>query len=151
MPSMDLSRWWRERRFESAYRRSVAADLKRIGREYRAKFKAPKEGNDFDVVMNAYLEECRLPDRRLQTLNSRAWRRKAEAFGIEMPRDWWEHDEPNNLWHLTPEGRRHLRKRLTEERLWVVKQWFHALVPLVALALGLIGAIVGLIGIWRAP
>jgi hypothetical protein len=148
---MSLSRWWRERRFEQAYRRSVAADLKRIGLEYKAKFKTAKEGNDFDVVMNAYLEECRLPDLRLRTLQSRRWRRKAEAFGIEIPRDWWEHDEPHDLWHLTLEGRRHLRRRVTEERLWVIRQWFHALVPIVALAIGLIGSIIGLLGIWRAP
>jgi hypothetical protein len=68
-----------------------------------------------------------------------------------MPRDWWEHDAPNDLWHLTPEGRRHLRKRLTEERLWVIRQWFHALVPIIALTIGLIGTIIGLLGIWRAP
>lgn len=148
---MSLSRRWRERRFERAYRRSIAGDLKRIGHEYEARFKTAKDGNDFDVVMNAYLEECRLPDLRLETLKSRMWRRRAEAFGIEMPRDWWEHDEAHDLWYLTPEGRRHLRKRLTEERVWVLKQWFHVLVPVVALLVGLIGTIIGLLGIWRSP
>ena len=54
-----------------------------------------------------------------------------------MPRDWWEHDETHDLWYLTPDGRRHLRRRLTEERVWVVKQWFLVLVPVVALLIGL--------------
>jgi hypothetical protein len=148
---MGISRWWRERRFEKAYRKATAADLKRIGLEYEAKFKDAKEGQDFDVVMNAYLAECRLPDLRLETLRSRISRRKAERFGIEMPRDWWEHDETHDLWYLTPEGRRHLRRRMTEERIWGVKQWFIVLIPAVALAIGLVGTIIGLLGIWRAP
>lgn len=148
---MSLSRWWRERRFEQAYRRSIRGDLQRIGREYEAKFKAAKEGNDFDAAMTAYLQECRLPDLRLETLKSRAWRRRAEQYGIEMPREWWEHDETHDLWFLTPEGRRHVKHRLTEERMWAVKQWFHTLVPVVALLVGLIGTVIGLLGIWRAP
>jgi hypothetical protein len=148
---MGLSRWWRERKFERAYRRSAAADLKRIGLAYEGKFKTAKEGNDFDAVMTAYLQDCRLPDLRLETLRSRVLRRKAERFGIEMPRDWWEHDETHDLWYLTPEGRRHLRRRLTEERVWAVKQWFLVLVPVIALIIGLIGTIIGLLGIWRAP
>ncbi|MDO8836612.1 MAG: hypothetical protein Q7V01_13505 [Vicinamibacterales bacterium] len=149
---MGLSRWWRERRFERAYRRSAAADLRRIGLAYKAKFSsAEKDGQDFDAVMNAYLAECRLPDLRLETLRSRILRRKAERFGIEMPRDWWEHDETHDLWYLTPEGRRHLRRRLTEERVWVVKQWSLVLAPVIALVIGLIGTIIGLLGIWRAP
>lgn len=148
---MGLSRWWRDRKFERAYRRSAAADLKRIGLAYEVKFKTAKEGNDFDAVMSAYLQDCRLPDLRLETLRSRLLRRKAERFGIEMPRDWWEHDETYDLWYLTPEGRRHLRRRLTEERVWVVKQWFLVLVPVIALLMGFIGTIIGLLGIWRAP
>jgi hypothetical protein len=148
---MGLSRWWRERKFERAYRRSAAADLKRIQLAYEAKFKSAKEGNDIDAVMTTYLAECRLPDLRLETLRSRILRRKAERFGIEMPRDWWEHDETHDLWYLTPDGRRHLRRRLTEERVWVVKQWFLVLVPVIALIIGLVGTLIGLLGIWRAP
>jgi hypothetical protein len=148
---MSLSRWWRERTFERAYRRSIRGDLQRIGREYEKKFKAAKEGNDFDAAMTAYLQECRLPDLRLETLKSRAWRRKAERYGIEMPREWWEHDETHDLWFLTPEGRRRVKHRLTEERMWAVKQWFHTLVPVVALLVGLLGTLIGLLGIWRAP
>jgi hypothetical protein len=148
---MALSRWWRERRFEQAYRRSIAQDLRRIGLDYEARFKAAKEGNDFDGAMNAYLQECRLPDLRLETLRSRRWRRKAERCGVEMPRDWWEHDEAHDLWYLTPDGRRHLKKRIAEERMWVVKQWFRTLAPVVALLMGLLGTIIGLLGIWRAP
>lgn len=148
---MGLSRWWRERKFEQAYRRSAAADLKRIQLAYEAKFKHAKEGNDIDTVMTAYLAECRLPDLRLETLRSRVLRRKAERFGIEMPREWWEHDDTHDLWYLTPDGRRHLRHRLTEERVWVVKQWFLALVPVIALIIGLVGTLIGLLGIWRAP
>ncbi len=148
---MALSRWWREHRFRRAYRRSIADDLKRIGRDYEAKFKNAKEGNDFDAVMNAYLQECRLPDLRLATLHSRVWRHKAERYGVEMPRDWWEHDETHDLWYLKPEGKRHLRKRLTEERTWIVRQWSLVLVPIVALIIGLAGTIIGLLGIWRAP
>jgi hypothetical protein len=147
---MGLSRWWRERRFERTYRRSTAADLKRIGRAYAEKFKSENE-QDYDAVMNAYIAECRLPDLRLETLRSRVLRRKAERLGIEMPRDWWEHDETHDLWYLTPEGRRHLRRRMTEERLWVVKQWSLVLVPVAALVVGLIGTVIGLLGIWRAP
>ena len=148
---MALSRWWRERRFEQAYRRSIAQDLKRIGREYEEKFKAAKEGNDFDAAMTAYLRECRLPDLRRETLRSRHLRRRAERFGVEMPRDWWEHDETHDLWYLTPDGRRHVRRRITEERMWAFKQWARTLTPLVALLLGLLGTIIGLLGIWRAP
>jgi hypothetical protein len=148
---MGFSRWRRERSFERAYRRSVASDLKGIAKAYKEKFKTAKEGNDFDATMNAYWQECRLPDLRLETLQSRIWRRKAERFGIEMPRDWWEHDETHDLWYLTPDGRRLLRRRLAEERIWVVKQWFLVLVPVVALLVGAIGTIIGLLGIWRAP
>jgi len=148
---MGLSRWWRERKFERAYRRSATADLKRIQLAYETKFKSAKEGHDIDTVMTAYMAECRLPDLRLETLRSRILRRKAERFGIEMPRDWWEHDDTHDLWYLTPDGRRHLRRRLTEERVWVVKQWFLVLVPVIALLIGFIGTLIGLLGIWRAP
>jgi hypothetical protein len=148
---MGLSRWWRERRFERAYRKATAADLKRIGQTYEQKFKTAQEGQQFDVVMNAYLAECRVPDLRLETLRSRILRRKAERLGVEMPREWWEHDEAHDLWYLTTDGRRHLRRRLTEERIWVVKQWLMVLVPVLALLCGTVGVVIGLIGIWRAP
>jgi len=148
---MGLSRWWRERQFEQAYRRAAAADLERIGASYKEQFTSAKEGQDFDAVMNAYLAECKLPDLRLESLRSRRLRRKADRLGVEMPREWWEHDETHDIWYLTPEGRRHLRRRLTEERVWVVKQWLHVLVPAMALLLGLVGAVIGLLGVWRAP
>jgi hypothetical protein len=148
---MGLSRWWRERRFERAFRRSVAQDLKGIGQAYKEKFKTAKEGADFDTAMSAYWQECRLPDLRLETLRSRIWRRKAERFGVEMPREWWQHDEAHDLWYLTSDGLRLLRRRLTEERIWVVRQWFLTLVPIVALLIGAVGVVIGLLGIWRAP
>jgi len=148
---MDMSRWWREWRFERAYRRSIRADLKRIGLSYRARFKDAKDGNDFDAAINAYLRECQLPDLRLQTLASRRLRQKAERYGVELPREWWEHDEEHDLWYLTPEGRRQAKRHITQERIWAFKQWFQAVTPAVALLMGLVGIIVGLIGIWRSP
>ncbi|MEI6667148.1 MAG: hypothetical protein WCP29_03255 [Acidobacteriota bacterium] len=148
---MNLSRWWRERRFEHAYRRAVQRDLSRIGATYKATFKDAANGTDFEVAMTAYLKECRLPDLRLDTLKSRRLRRKAERFGIDPPRDWWVHDEEHDLWYLTPEGMRQLKRRVTLERIWTVKQWFHAMTPIAALLVGLIGVIVGLVGIWRWP
>lgn len=148
---MGVSRWWRERQFEQAYRRAVHQDQKRIGREFEARFKDSQIGNDFDTVMNAYLKEMRLPDLRLETIRSRVWRRKAERLGVDMPREWWEHDEEHDLWYLTPEGRRQLSKRLTQERVWAVKQWFHALAPPAAIIIGLLGALIGLLAMWRWP
>ncbi len=148
---MGVSRWWRERRFEQAYRRAVRSDQKRIGAEFESRFKESKTGNDFDAVMSEYLKATRLPDLRLETIRSRAWRRKAERFGIDMPREWWAHDEEHDLWYLTPEGRRQLAKRLTQERVWTVRQWFNALVPPVALIIGLLGAVIGLLAMWRWP
>lgn len=148
---MGVSRWWRERRFEQAYRRAVRNDQKRIANDFEARFKASKTGNDFDAVMTEYLKETRLPDLRLETITSRAWRRRAERFGIDMPREWWEHDEEHDLWYLTPDGKRQLSKRITQERVWTVRQWFHALVPPVAVAIGLVGALIGLLAMWRWP
>jgi len=148
---MNLSRWWRERRFEKSYRASVRHDLARIGKAYQAKFKDAKDGNDFDAVSNAYLKESRLPDLRLETLKSRTLRRRADAVGVDIPREWWAHDEEHDLWYLTPDGRRQLKKRLTQERLWTVKQWIHALTPVVAILIGLIGVIIGLLAMWRWP
>jgi len=148
---MSLSRWWRESQFERSYRKSIRADLKRLGAEYRAKFKSAATGNDFDAAMAAYLKECRLPDLRLETLKSRRLRRKAEHYGIDAPREWWVHDEEHDLWYLTPDGQRQLKRRITQERIWTLKQWFHALTPIVALIAGLIGVIIGLLGMWRWP
>ena len=151
---MSLSRWWRERRFEKSYRKSIRADLARLGTEYAAKFKAAEkaaDGNDFDAAMNAYLKACQLPDLRLETLKSRRLRRKAEHHGIDTPREWWLHDEELDLWYLTPDGRRQIKRRVTQERIWSVKQWFHALTPIVALIAGLLGVIIGLVSIWRWP
>jgi len=148
---MSLSRWWRDKRFDRAYRKSIKADLARIGATYKTTFEAAKAGNDFDVAMTAYLKECRLPDLRLETLTSRRLRRKAERHGIDTPRDWWIHDEEHDLWYLTPDGRRQLKRRVTQERIWTIKQWFHALTPVVALLVGLLGVLIGLVGIWRWP
>lgn len=153
---MGLSRWWRERRFESSYRKAVKRDLERIGVMFRATFKEASTkdastGNDFDAAMTAYLKECRLPDLRLDTIKSRRLRRRAEKFGIDAPRDWWVHDEEHDLWYLTPDGKRQLKRRVTQERIWTLKQWFHAITPVVALLIGLIGVIIGLVGIWRWP
>jgi len=134
-----------------SYRKSIRADLARLGTEYTAKFKTAASGNDFDTSMNAYLKECRLPDLRLETLNSRRLRRKAEHYGIDTPREWWLHDEEHDLWYLTPDGRRQIKRRVTQERIWTLKQWFHALTPIIALIVGLIGVIIGLVGIWRWP
>jgi len=148
---MNLSRWWRERQFERTYRRSIRADLARIGKEYEAKFKRLGTGNDFDAAMTSYLRECRLPDLRLETLRSRKIRRKAEGHGVDLPKDWWEHDEEHDLWYLTPDGRRQARHRLTEERVWVVRQWLQVLTPAVALVVGLAGVVIGLLSMWRWP
>ena len=148
---MSLSRWWREWQFERTYRRSIRADLARIGKEYEAKFKAPASGNDIDAVMTDYLRACRLPDLRLETLRSRRLRRKADAVGVDLPREWWEHDEEHDLWFLTPDGRRQFKQHLTQERIWAAKQWLQVLTPAVALMVGLAGVVIGLLSMWRWP
>jgi len=148
---MSLSRWWREWQFERSYRRSIRADLARIGKEYEEQFKRLATGNDFDAAMNAYLSACRLPDLRLETLRSRRLWRKAEACGIELPREWWEHDEEHDLWFLTPGGRRETRRRITQERVWAVRQWLAVLIPVVALLVGAAGVVIGLLSMWRWP
>ena len=148
---MSVSRWWRERQFERSYRKSIRQDLERIGKEYKAKFQAAKDGNEFDASMAAYLKESRLPDLRLETLKSRKLRRHADRVGIDLPKEWWEHDEEHDLWYLTPDGRRQLMRRLTQERVWTFKQWVHALTPVVALIIGLVGVIIGLLAMWRWP
>lgn len=148
---MSLSRWWREWQFERSYRRSIRADLGRIGKEYEAKFKLLAAGDDFDAAMTAYLKACRLPDLRLETLRSRRLKRRADARGVELPREWWEHDEEHDLWFLTPDGRRQAKHRFTQERVWAVKQWLQVLIPAVALIVGLAGVAIGLLSMWRWP
>jgi hypothetical protein len=148
---MSLSRWWREWQFERSYRRAIQADVARIGKEYQARFKQLTSGNDFDAAMAEYLRACRLPDLRLETLRSRRLRRRADAAGIELPREWWAHDEEHDLWFLTTDGRRQVKRRLTQERVWTVKQWLQALTPFIALIVGLAGVIIGLLGMWRWP
>jgi hypothetical protein len=148
---MGLSRRWREWQFERSYQRSIRADLARIAKEYEAKFKQLASGNDFDAAMAAYLRACRLPDLRLETLRSRRLRRKADARGVELPREWWEHDEEYDLWFLTPDGRRQAKHQITQERVWWVKQWLQVLTPAVALVIGLAGVVIGLLSMWRWP
>ena len=148
---MSLSRSWREWRFERSYRRSIRRDLARIGKEYEAKFKLLATGNEFDAAMSDYLQACRLPDLRLETLHSRRLRRKADASGVELPREWWEHDEEHDLWFLTPDGRRQARHQLSENRFRAVKQWIQILTPAAALILGLAGVVIGLLSMWRWP
>jgi hypothetical protein len=148
---MSVTRWWRERRFEQSYRKSIRQDLVRIGKEYKAKFEAAKDGNDFDASMTAYLKECRLPDLRLETMKSRKLRRRADAVGIDLPREWWDRDEEHDLWYLTPDGRRQLKRRLTQERLWTLRQWIQALMPILAMFIGAVGVVIGLLAMWRWP
>jgi len=148
---MSLSRWWREWQFERSYRTSIRTDLARIGKEYEAKFKLLSAGHEFDAAMAAYLKACRLPDLRLETLRSRRIRRTAEACGVELPREWWEHDEEHDLWFLTPDGRRQARRHIHQERIWAVKQWLQILTPAVALLVGLVGVVIGLLSMWRWP
>ena len=125
--------------------------LARIGKEYEAQFKQLKTGNEFDAAMNAYLRACRLPDLRLATLRSRRILRKAEGRGVELPREWWEHDEEHDLWFLTPDGRRQAKRQITQERIWAVKQWMAVLIPAVALLIGAAGVVIGLLSMWRWP
>jgi hypothetical protein len=148
---MSLSRRWREWQFERAYRRSIRADLALIGKEYEAKFKLLSKGNDFDAAMSDYLRACRLPDLRLETLRSRRVKRQADAVGIDLPREWWEYDEEHDLWVLTPDGRQQARRRITQERMWAVKQWLQVFIPVVALIVGLAGVLIGLLSMWRWP
>ena len=148
---MSLSRWWREWQFERSYRKSIRTDLARIGKEYEAKFKLLSAGNDFDAAMAAYLRACRLPELRLETLRSRRIRRTADARGVELPREWWEHDEEHDLWFLTPDGRRQATHRITQERLWAAKQWLQVFTPAAALIVGLAGVAIGLLSMWRWP
>ena len=151
---MSVTRWWRERRFERSYRKSIRQDLSRIGKAYEARFKDArdaKNANDFDAAMSAYLKECRLPDLRLETLKSRRLRTRADAVGIELPREWWDRDEEHDLWYLTPDGRRQLKRRLTQERVWTLKQWIQALIPVVAIFIGAVGVVIGLLAMWRWP
>ncbi len=147
---MQVSRRWRERRFEKSYRKAIRKDLARLGKEYEARFKQAKEGNDFDATLNAYLRDCKLSDLRLETIRSRRLRRIAEKYGIDLPSEWWEHDDTCDLWYLSPVGRRQLKKRVTQERIWNLKQWLNAAIPAVALLIGVIGIVIGLIAVWRA-
>ena len=148
---MSLSRWWREWQFEQSYKKSIRADLARIGKEYEAKFKVLAAGNDFDAAMAAYLKACRLPDLGCRRCGAAACGAKPTRCGVELPRDWWEHDEEHDLWFLTPDGRRQTKRRLTQERLWAVKQWLQVLTPAVALIVGLAGVVIGLLSMWRWP
>ena len=148
---MSLSRWWREWQFERSYKKSIRADLARLGKEYEAKFKRLTSGQEFDAAMAAYLKACRLPDLRLETLRSRRILRVADACGVELPRDWWEHDAEHDLWYLTPDGRRQAKHRITQERLWASKQWLQDILPVVALIVGLAGVAIGLLSMWRWP
>ena len=148
---MSLSRRWREWQFERSFRRAIQADLARIGKEYEAKFRGPSTGDDLDAAMAAYLKACRLPDLRLETLRSRRLRRQADACGVELPREWWEHDEEHDLWYLTPDGRRQARRQFAQERIWAVKQWLQVLTPALALLVGIAGAVIGLLSMWRWP
>ena len=100
---MNLSRWWRERRFEKAYRKTIRRDLAKLGREYEGRFKEAKNGDGFDMTLNAYLAACKLSDLRLETIRSRRLRKKAERFGLDLPREWWEHDDTHDLWYLSPD------------------------------------------------
>jgi hypothetical protein len=147
---MHASRWWRERHFEQSYRKAVRKDLARLGKQYEARFKEAKEGNDFDATLKAYLGDCRLSDLRLETLRSRRLRKLAEKYGIDLPREWWEHDDTHDLWYLSPIGRRQLKKRVTQERIWNLRQWLNAAIPAVAMLVGVVGIVIGLIAVWRA-
>ncbi len=147
---MHVSRWWRERRFEKAYRKTVKKDLARLGKEYEARFKEAKAGNDFDATLSAYLKDCKLSDLRLETIRSRQLRKLAEKYGIDLPREWWEHDETYDMWYLSPIGRRQVKKRASQERIWSFKQWLNAAIPAVALLIGVVGIIIALIAVWRA-
>jgi hypothetical protein len=147
---MHVSRWWREQRFERSFRKSIKRDLAKLGRAYEARFKEAKEGNDFDVTLNAYLRDCKLSDLRLETIRSRSLRKLAERFGIDLPREWWEHDDTHDLWYLSPTGRRQLKKRVTQERIWSLRQWVNAVVPVVALIIGIVGVLIGMVAVWRA-
>ena len=144
---MSLSRWWREWRFEQSFRRAIRADLARIGKEYEAKFTRLATGNDFDAAM-AHGLQLTSPT---AALRSRQLRRRADAAGVGLPREWWEHDEEHDLWFLTPDGRRQARRQITEERVWSVKQWLQVLTPAVALIVGLAGVVIGLLSMWRWP
>lgn len=148
---MSLSRWWREWQFERSYKKSIRSDLARIGKEYEAKFKLLASGSEFDAAMAAYLSACRLPDLRLETLRSRRILRAADGCGVELPREWWEHDEEHDLWFLTPDGRRQATHRITQERLWAAKQWLQVFTPVAAIIIGLAGVVIGLLSMWRWP
>ena len=147
---MSLSRWWREWQFEQSYKKSIRADLARIGKEYQAKFKVLATGNDFDAAMAAYLKACRLPDPGCKRYGAADCGAKPTRAASSSPGIGGNTMRNTTCGSSRPTaGAR--RNGASRRNACGPSAWLQVLTPAVALIVGLAGVVIGLLSMWRWP
>jgi hypothetical protein len=90
----------------------------------------------------------------LGQLDRRVLRRRAEQRGIELPPDddssWVLHQETGTK-YLNETARVRVRRAIKQDRRESIKWWVEVWAPILGALTGLIGALIGLLALWRAP
>jgi hypothetical protein len=117
-------------------------DVRYINKIY-VRFIANAAGQEREQLALEWAFERTLIDERHRELETERLQKTADRFYVPLPVRSSEHWErgPTGTWYLTPEGAEKVRKAIYEERKRRQEIW----VPWLAAAVGVIGALTGLI------
>lgn len=87
----------------------------------------------------------------LGELETRRLVRRAEKRGLEVPDDntWWTHHAETDTKYLRPEARARVKRMIRNDFRESVKWWVDVLAPVLGALTGLIGALIGLLALWK--
>jgi hypothetical protein len=117
-------------------------DVRHINKIY-VRFIANATGQEREQLAAEWAFEKTLIDERHRRLETERLQKKADRFYVPLPLPasaQWEKG-PTGTWYLTPEGAEKVRRAIYEERKQRQQIW----VPWIAAAVGVIGALTGLI------
>ncbi|MBI3801526.1 MAG: hypothetical protein HY268_31720 [Deltaproteobacteria bacterium] len=117
-------------------------DVRHINKIY-VRFIANATGQEREQLAAEWAFEKTLIDERHRGLETERLQRAADRFYVPLPlraSEQWEKG-PTGTWYLTPEGAGQVRRAIYEERKRRQEIW----VPWIAAAVGVIGALTGLI------
>jgi len=117
-------------------------DIRYINKIY-VRFIANATGQEREQLASEWAFERTLIDERHRGLETERLQKTADRFYVPLPllpSDNWERG-PTGTWYLTPEGAEKVRRAIYEERKQRQEIW----VPWIAAAVGVIGALTGLI------
>lgn len=131
-------------------RRALRREIRRLDDEFDKEVQAAHVNEKLNIY-SRWDFETGWSRAELGGLETRRLARRVEARGLDIPRDdaSWEHHRDTDTKYLTDAARARLRRMIRQDFRDSVKWWVDILAPLLGALTGIIGALIGLLALWR--